>query len=101
MLLSWNVYEIRSDNDALHGVKLRGRVRKFAIERGLTCLVENASDEENVVRLALLCGSSPDSITEFVEALVPGTKMIEIMREVPNPVLSKLNVNDVSRYSLD
>jgi hypothetical protein len=59
MVLSWDFYEIRSSGALLHGVKLRGRIRKFTIENDISCLMENAVDEENVVRFALLTNSDP------------------------------------------
>lgn len=54
MKLLWNIYEIESNADTLHGVMLRGRIRKFSIENNINCLTENASDKENAVRFALL-----------------------------------------------
>ena len=53
MTILWDIYEIQSNADALHGVMLRGRIRKFTIENNITCLAENASDKENTVRFAL------------------------------------------------
>ena len=44
MKILWDIYEIESGGDALHGVMLRGRIRKFTIENRTTCLMENATD---------------------------------------------------------
>jgi hypothetical protein len=52
-LLTWNIYEI-SSSDSLHGIKLRGTIRKFCIENKINCLVENATDRENTVMFALV-----------------------------------------------
>jgi hypothetical protein len=99
-LLTWDIYEIRCDSSTLHGVKLRGRIRKFTIESELSCLVENASDEDNVVRFALPIGTNPDSVSNFVKTLVPEAIITEPLKAIPNPVLSKIKVNDQSRYDI-
>ena len=100
MLLSWDFYEIRSPKVPLHGIKLRGRIRKFTIENEITCLMENASDEENVVRFALLAKSDPIFLLEFIKIIVPEAIISESLKNIPNPVLSKLKVNDPSRYEI-
>lgn len=99
MNLLWDIYEIESGADALHGVMLRGRIRKFSIENDIVCLVENASDKENVVRFALLAQTDPVSVMAFVQGMVPGAQISKVLESVQNPVLSKLKVNDISRYS--
>jgi hypothetical protein len=98
MILSWNFYEIRCENTILHGIKLRGRIRKFTIENKISCLVENASDEENVVRFALLANSDPKQVVDFVKSVMPEALITESLKNIPNPVLSKLKVNDSGRY---
>lgn len=55
--MKWDIYEISCDCELLHGVKLRGRIRKFSIENNLTLLTENTSDKENVVRFAIPAGA--------------------------------------------
>ncbi len=100
MILIWDFYEIRSNGLALHGIKLRGRIRKFAIENEITCLTENASDEENVVRFALLANSDPKIVLDFIKSLVPEVAISESLKNIPNPVLSKLKVNDPTRYEI-
>ena len=100
MLLLWDIYEIKSTDTALHGVKLRGRIRKFTIENEISCLVENASDEDNVVRFAILANSDTKNILEFIKKLVPEIAISESLKNTPNPVLSKLKVNDPTRYEI-
>lgn len=100
MKLIWDIYEIQSDADTLHGVMLRGRIRKFTIENEISCLTENASDKENVVRFALLANSDVSKVTEFVQKLLPGAAVSKVLGAIENPVLSKLKVNDLSRYFL-
>ena len=96
MKLLWNIY-----TDTLHGVMLRGRIRKFTIENNITCLSENASDKENTVRFALLESADPSKIIQFISKLMPGAAVNLVLESVENPVLSKLKVNDISRYSLE
>ncbi len=100
MILSWDFYEIRSTGVPLHGIKLRGRIRKFTIENGMTCLMENASDEENTVRFALLANSDPKKVLDFIKNLVPEVVVSESLKNIQNPVLSKLKVNEEERYSV-
>ena len=100
MLLNWDLYEIRSTITKLHGIKLRGQIRKFAIEKDITCLVENASDEDNVVRFVLLANSDSKPVFEFIKNLIPDANITESFKNIPNPVLSKLKVNDSARYEI-
>ena len=100
MILSWDFYEIRSNSAKLHGIKLRGRIRKFTIEKQITCLMENASDEDNVVRFALLANSNSEPVLEFVKNLIPDVVITESLKNIPNPVLSKLKINDHTRYEI-
>jgi len=101
MKLFWDIYEIQSDANVLHGVMLRGRIRKFTIENNIVCLTENATDIENAVRFALLEGAEPGQITVFIKTLLPNAEIKKVQQSVENPVLSKLKVNDTSRYSLE
>lgn len=98
MLLSWDLYEIRCENEIIHGVKLRGRLRKFTIENNITCIIENAQDEDNIVRFGLLAESDPKLIIEFIKDILPKAIITDSLKKVTNPVLSKLKVNDLSRY---
>ncbi|MCC7357537.1 hypothetical protein IT408_03455 [Candidatus Uhrbacteria bacterium] len=94
------MYEIHSKKDSLHNIKLRGRIRYFAIENTINCLVENATDTENIVRFALPVNSNPKQITDFIYRLMPELEITTSLCNVPNPVLSKLKVNDLSRYKI-
>lgn len=100
MILHWDFYEIRSTSVVLHGIKLRGRIRKFTIENEITCLMENASDEDNVVRFALLADSDPKPVFKFIQSMVSEAIITESLRNIQNPILSKLKVNDSSRYEI-
>ncbi len=86
MILSWDFYEIRSKDTPLHGIKLRGRIRKFTIDNDITCLMENASDEENIVRFALLTFTNPDKILDFIKILKLILKDIKIVKMIGNQI---------------
>ena len=100
-VFTWDIYEVVSSGDVLHGVMLRGRIRKFCIESNQNCLVENASDKENTVRFAVPAGTEAGAVSDFVKKLVNNVQIEKVADAVPNPVLSKLKVNDLSRYILE
>ena len=100
MELTWNIHEISCNCDSLHGVKFRGRIRKYTIEHGIPCLIENASDKENVVRFALLEDTHLEEVAAFIKMQMPEAKVSPSLQNVKNPVLSKLKVNDASRYEI-
>ena len=52
-MLLWDIYEILSEKHMLHGVKCRGKVRRFAVLNDVDLLIENASDAP-IVRFAIL-----------------------------------------------
>ena len=100
MILLWNIFEIESQENTLHNIKLRGRIRKFTIENKINCLVENSSDKENIVRFAVLNDNDSKKIFDFVKTILKDAKITKVLELVQNPVLSKLKVNDSSRYSI-
>ena len=79
---------------------LRGRVRKFAISQEIELLIENATDTENAVRFAIGSNESSQDVSNFITKLIPDAKIDEIMKDVVNPVLSKLKVNKEERYEI-
>lgn len=97
-MIFWDLYEIRCRKELLHNIKLRGRIRKFTIEHNITCIVENAQDKENIVRFGLIAGSSVSLLLEFIKSILAEAEIVNCLKNVPNPVLSKLKVNDLSRY---
>jgi hypothetical protein len=98
-MLLWDIYEISSQHD-LVGVKCRGRLRKYAVEQNMDFLTENASDAENRVRFALLSGTDSRSVETYVRSLFDDASIAKVMSDVPNPILSKLKINDLGRYEL-
>jgi hypothetical protein len=96
--LSWHIYEITSTTQALHGVMLRGRIRAFTLQQGLTALVENATDKESCVRFAVLDNKDAAAIATYVGGIIPDAQVHQLEGTVINPVLSKLQVNITERY---
>tara|TARA_Y100000310_G_scaffold322716_1_gene382079 strand:- start:2665 stop:2970 length:306 start_codon:yes stop_codon:yes gene_type:complete len=98
--LTWDIYEISSEQHSLIGVKCRGRIRKYGLENSINVLAENASDAPGNVRFALVANSDPSSIEEFLTRLFHDIKIEKVLPYVPNPVLSKLDINDATRYEI-
>ena len=99
-VLSWDVYEITTKGSSIQGVMFRGRIRKFALQNGITVLTENASDKENTVRFAVLAGESAEELERFIIGLVEDSQVELIQGDLRNPVLSKLKVNLEERYTI-
>ncbi len=99
-ILSWNIFEISSDESSLNGVMLRGRIRKFGIENDVNVLVENTEDVDNGVRFATLSKSDTLSISQYISTIISDAHITLILEDVQNPVLSKLKVNQEDRYTL-
>ena len=104
-VLTWQIYEAFSNTTSLINVKFRGTLRKFALEKQINLLVENATDKENVVRFAILVDYDSDSNYKMISSflLEKFADKVEVLilkdfRFVENPVLSKLVVNNDSRY---
>jgi len=100
-LLTWNIYEISSD-EKLHGIKFRGRIRKFGLVNGINVLAENAShkDGDNKVRFAVLNEEDANKVTEFIKSVFPEAKIELILSNVKNPVISRLIINKEERYTI-
>lgn len=101
-MLYWDIYQVNSKTQNLIGVKFRGTVRKFAIENDFVLLAENAQDEENTVRFSLIENTYEpkllQQIIDFIRSIIPDAEIKQVLNKVPNPILSKLKNNDVSRY---
>ena len=96
----WNIYNITTESTPIHGVMLRGRIRKFALENSIDLLTENSSDTENTVRFAIHSENKPDQVINFIKTLVSDSKIELALENIKNPVLSKLKVNKKERYSI-
>jgi len=99
-LLNWHIYEITTQNTEIHGVMLRGRIRKLGLEQGFNVLCENATDKEHCVRFAVLRREDAERITDYIKSIIPDVTVGLVAEGVNNPVLSKLKVNKVERYTL-
>jgi len=99
-LLTWDIYNIHTAQTEIHGVMLRGRIRKLGLEYGFNILCENATDEERCVRFAMLHKEDPNIIVDYLKRIIPDVNTELILENVKNPVLSKLKVNEEERYTL-
>jgi len=99
-LLSWNIYQITTEATEIHGVMLRGRIRKLGLEQGFNVLCENATDEERCVRFAVLRSEDAKLVTDYLKRIISDVNITLIAEGVNNPVLSKLKVNKEDRYTL-
>lgn len=99
-LFLWNIYEITTKNTEIHGVMLRGRIRKLGLEKGFNVLCENASDTQNCVRFAVLSTNDADIVTNYLQSIIPDVYITNTNLSVANPVLSKLKVNHEERYKI-
>lgn len=102
-ILKWDIYEIKSVNN-LQGVMFRGRLRKFALENDINLLTENDETLTTCVRFALISQERGqenfDKIMDCIKNIDDCSIVVKVLEKVPNPVLSKLKVNDESRYTL-
>lgn len=99
-LLTWDIYEIASDEQSLNGVMLRGRIRKLGIENGFNVLAENTEDVENGVRFAVIDKADGEVVSEYVSSVIGGCTINLVAESVMNPILSKMKVNIAERYEL-
>ena len=99
-LIAWHVYQISSDSSSLNGVGLRGTIRKLALERGFNVISENTEDAENGVRFAVIDDAHAEIIRSYVLSIIADAQIEKVLDGVHNPVVSKIKVNDESRYTL-
>lgn len=97
---NWDIYEITTESTQIHGVMLRGKIRKFSLVNKIELLTENATDARNTVRFAVHSEHNPDQIISFIQDLVSDGVIMCVLEKVQNPVLSKLKVNNEERYSI-
>ena len=98
-LLHWDIYEIKTESTPIQGVMLRGRLRKFYLEKVKNILLEN-DEAEPIVRFAVLHGEGIDDLKEYIHSLATDLTVTLVLEKVANPVLSKLKVNQEERYTI-
>ena len=99
-ILYWDIYEISTKGSTITGVMFRGRIRKLGLEKQFNVLVENTQDAENSVRFAVLEETSAEQVTSYVHSILNDAVVALVAKSVANPVLSKIKVNQESRYEL-
>ena len=99
-LLTWNIYEITTNKTEIHGVMLRGRLRKLGLEQKINVLCENATDVENCVRFAILDTKDAQIFIDYLKNIISDVEVSIVRENIANPVLSKLKVNKAERYTI-
>lgn len=101
-MIYWDIYQVNSETQNLIGVKFRGTLRKYSIEKDIVLIAENAQDKENTVRFALIIDTYEkvilDEIIDFIKTIIIDAVVEKVLSNTPNPILSKLKNNDLSRY---
>ncbi len=97
-MISWNIYEVTSEKHKLHGIKFRGHVRLLGLNNNFDVLVENATDKDNCVRFATTDESHQKELEKMIKGIVSDADITLVMKDVNNPVLSKMKVNYHERY---
>ena len=97
---AWDIFEITTTNTLVQGVMLRGRIRKFSLTEDFQLFVENATDKENCVRFAVSKKEDATKVIAYLKSRITDVSVAHLAEGVPNPVLSKMKVNDESRYTL-
>ncbi|MFM7088699.1 MAG: hypothetical protein ACKOW9_04165, partial [Candidatus Paceibacterota bacterium] len=91
---------VTTKESPIQGVMLRGRIRKYSLENNLTLLTENASDTGNTVRFAVLNKEETKQVINFIKSIIKDAEVSLIRENLPNPVLSKMKVNNEERYAI-
>ena len=99
-ILNWDIYQVTTETTEIHGVMLRGRIRKLGLEKDFNVLCENATDEKNCVRFAILHDKDAQLVEDYLKGIIADVTVELITRDIKNPVLSKLKVNKEERYTL-
>lgn len=99
-ILKWTVYEITTKATPIHGVMLRGRLRKLALQNNFNLLAENATDQDNCVRFAVSNEEDAVIVIDFLKSILEDVSVTKLDGTYQNPVLSKLKVNIEARYTL-
>lgn len=99
-LIIWDIYEVRPSSTPVTWVSFRWRLRKFAVEKNINLLVENTEDIVWSTRFALISWESSEEIKSYIFKKYLGTQIELVMKDTPNPILSKLRTNIESRYEL-
>lgn len=98
--IAWDIYEITTESTEIHGVMLRGRIRKFGLQNSFNVLCENAADAEKCVRFAVITPEDAEKVIDYLKSIIPDVRVSLVLARVINPVLSKLKVNKEDRYTL-
>ena len=96
-----DIYELSSEKNKITWVRVRWRTRKFCLENNITIILDNTTDKEWCVRFWVPTWYSIEKIESFLKTIIDDSHIELVLEKIKNPVLSKLNVNDESRYNID
>ena len=99
-MIKRNIYELSSDSNAITWAKIRWRVRKFCLLKEINIILDNTVDVEWKVRFWIIAWESIDEIEWYLKSIINDIWVTLVLENVINPVLSKLNVNDETRYNI-
>ncbi|NTW61411.1 hypothetical protein HGB24_01830 [Candidatus Saccharibacteria bacterium] len=99
-LIQWDVYEIYTKSTPVTDAMFRGRIRKLCLEKSVNVLVENSEDIENRVRFAVTSVPDYEIVSSYIKKIAPDAEIELKLKNIANPVISKLKVNIESRYTL-
>ena len=99
-LIKWYIYDVTATQSALNGVQMRGRTRKYAVENNINLLIENTEDISNAVRFAVLNENDANAIIDYIHSVAEDAEVVLTREDVPNPVLSKITVNNLDKYTI-
>lgn len=99
MLILRSIYSIKANGEPITWVMFRWRIRKYCIWINQNILVENSENWEEEVRFAIPSSDDPKMVIDYIKSIIPSVTIELSLWDIPNPVLSKLKVNDESRYS--
>ena len=96
--LEWDIYDLTAKNTSLIGVNCRSKIRLFGVYNNYTLLTENAVDQDNTVRVAILSNTDIVELSKFLKTIFSDIQIEKKMQKVKNPVLSKLSINREELY---
>lgn len=97
-LIKWRLYEAHSSYNFKDN-SMRGSLRRYAIDKGITLLTDNSRDGGDVLRIALVADSETslehdyEKILNFLQQYGADTKLDIVKQSVYNPILTNIDKN--------
>ena len=94
------MYEVSSEKYSLTGNMVRGRLRKFCLEKNINLLVENTQDKDAHIRFAVISGNDISLIKDFLKIHFDDVQVELVFEKIKNPILAKVKCNIEKRYTI-